>query len=212
MKDNLVVYCIDIGSERKKNDSHFAWVNSEQKEGKQLQSLATDIIINYKMEKKIAIGFECPLYFELHSKPEEVTKARVVDNNRSWSAGAGAQVLVTGLAQTIWLFNELKKHIEPEVYIMDSWKEFNNKNSGIFIWEAFISNKTNNPMNDNPHLADAQKGLDAFLQCDKNDLVEYDFKKKYFSIIGSVLLRADLAKNDSILCKKCIVIKPQNVK
>ena len=237
MKNKFLVYCADIGSELKESDSHFAWVNKSKKndefknKGKTLISLAEDIFDNIEANPliKIAIGFECPLYFDMH--PDDSTKVtqgrkfgiskgeEIGEGDRPWSGGPGANVLVTGLAQTTWLFYDLFEKLKgkvinpPEIFIMDSWEVFNIEESGIFIWEAFISkdDHSNNEDKKERHFGDAKKGLNAFFdeydkhKDDKNESNE----QEYFSIIGSVLKSIGWAIKKEHLKRKCIVIPPR---
>jgi len=59
----------------------------------------------------VALGFEAPLSFPDHDKPRLLGKARPEDGARPWSAGAGATVLPTALAQLRWILRKLKKRL-----------------------------------------------------------------------------------------------------
>lgn len=117
----MKAYCVDIGSEKREN---FAWATSHENNGTHLKELLENLILDVGRNEVISIGFECPLYFEIQKEPGEVTKSREFDGNRSWSAGAGAQATITGMAQITWLFKELKE-VSPrtECKLLNDWKE-----------------------------------------------------------------------------------------
>lgn len=201
-------YCVDIGSIKSNN---FAWAGSAKKDppilledltttGSCLNSLADSIVMSHRQGYKITLGLECPLYFELQEDGADANRGRSIDGNRPWSAGAGASVAITGLAQISWLFRRLKNDLGDflEVEILQDLKSLEN-DSHIYIWEAFISGGKSQS-----HLLDCLKALNLFKQ---QKLLEPAFDKEYFSFIGSVLLHAGWSKDLTTLHKACCVVK-----
>ena len=103
---NIVVWAADIGSI--KNDK-FGWYRAESGQdntdcgGRDILKFAEGIVDDLKKGKKVAIGFECPLFIPITDKSENLTKARKGEKNRSWSAVAGCGALTTGLAECVWI-------------------------------------------------------------------------------------------------------------
>ncbi len=206
MKKNIVVYAADIGSIEKNN---FGWYRKEicqenankENDGTDIGKLVEYIKVDLKNGKKVAIGFECPLFIPITDKPEDLTKAREGENNRPWSAGAGCCSLATGLTECVWIFEKIREsNIKPTF----KWKDFLSNESYFFIWEAFVTKKSKG----NTHPADAKRAVDVFLE-NLADLEKASSVSahKPFSLVGAGLLRAGLTNDPKILCERCIVIK-----
>ena len=211
-KNNLVVYCVDVGSE-KHRDSHLGWVNNCGDKNTTMQSLFDDI--KNRIEKKInkiAIGFECPLFYELQGNSKEVTNARYgIDGNRAMTASPGACSHVTGATQILWLFNKLKEYIKNyKITSLNDWDQLTDNEKGIYVWEAFISNKKKTVDKKKRHdIEDAQKGLEKFLKELSNPTTTPTLlteKPQYFSVIESIILSIDDRFKEQ-LSTKCFVIK-----
>src|ERR1700733_7616065 len=106
MKD-LVLYCDDIGSVKKGN---FGWarlcheeMESECEARNSILDLVRAVVEDLKRGNPVALGFECPLFVPLPEDPGDLTKERVGERDRPWSAGAGAACLATGLTETVWI-------------------------------------------------------------------------------------------------------------
>lgn len=98
---NLSVGCADIGSVLKGN---FGWAIRDYPAPLQevpseasIIDFADALAQRLQRGRRVALGFECPLFVPLRSDPAELTRARSGEGNRAWSAGAGAGALVTGL-------------------------------------------------------------------------------------------------------------------
>ncbi len=208
--DNIVVYAADIGSIKKK---HFGWCRAEISQYQKDWPCETDInkfvesvIKDLKKNKKVAIGFECPLFVPIADKPEDLTKAREGENNRPWSAGAGCAVLATGLTECVWIFKKIRES-NVDVKPSFSWKEFRENKSNFFIWESFVTSLAK----EKTHPDDAKKAVETFLAKypDKIEEGNSDKAGNVYSLVGAGLLRADLTTNWKLLSERCIVIKSQ---
>ena len=73
--------------------------------------LAVDIACALGEARKVALGFECPLWIPVAPDPKDLTKARKVDGNRAWSAAAGLGALATGLTQVPWILDEVRRQL-----------------------------------------------------------------------------------------------------
>lgn len=201
--NNLIIYCVDIGSERNPK-SNFGWANNENKEGSTLEGLKDDINEKLAQKKKITIGFECPLFFELTDNAKEVTKARSFDGNRAMTSNSGACSMVTGIAQIKWLFDNIDK---TTIYSLNNWEQLNDDNqTGIYVWEAFISNKKGKT----GHIEDAKMGIKYFQEKMKtNETSEDVVTRNIFSIINAIILSVD-NKSQVSFNEPCFVIKAKN--
>lgn len=153
------VVSIDMGSPK---HNHFAWCdNGENREG----SLDINELIRALSSKTyFAMGIEAPLFIPL--RPDDLkrfTGARgEIDGNNPWSAGAGAAVTAINLAFLGSLLTKIHEE-HPEIAVttdMDAWK--NCGDNCIFIWESFISGKSESENQVNSHIADAQTALELF--------------------------------------------------
>lgn len=212
--NNIVVYAADIGSIKKKR---FGWCRAEIFQDKRYWQCETDknkyadidafvksIVDDLKNKKKVAIGFECPLFVPIADKAEDLTKARDGENNRPWSAGAGCAVLATGLTECVYIFKKIR---EENVDVKPSfrWEEFRKNKSNLFIWEAFVTSLSK----EKTHANDAKKAVETFLALAKSDKVEEgnSVKENVYSLVGAGLLRAGLTTNLELIAERCIVIK-----
>lgn len=220
----LHVYCADIGSMRagKKGDTNnFGWAGASTytnnpnlpSSGCNPQSLADAVATDLTRNSKVALGFECPLWIEIRTLPEALTKARDGEGNRPWSFGSGSNSLVTGLAQVTWILQTVRKKCQHPTQAYLNWESFSQAENGLFLWEAFISNKNKNPddAHPNPHIRDAKTAVGTFLSfpdCPKSSL-PLPTTSRTLSFIGTALLWAGWSCDEKILHEPCLVIKPQ---
>lgn len=199
------VYCADVGSVSAGN---FGWASladgeSTPREGNDIVALAKSVTECLESRKKVALGFECPLYIPLHEEPVRLTKARRVDGNRAWSAGAGTAALATGLVEATWLLLRIKeRHVQTRCYL--SWPDFAAANEGLFLWEAFVSGSSHT----DTHSGDAALAVRAFQHEARSGFGDTPVEDRVFSLIGAALLRAGWSTDPAWLSRPCIVIKP----
>lgn len=208
---NMVVWVADVGSIKQKR---FGWCRGidqdDRKRGTDIEKFADGIVDDLNNEKKVAIGFECPLFIPITDKSEDLTKRREGENNRPWSAAAGCGSLATGLAECVWIFERIKKS-KVDVKPTFSWKDFRLNESNFFIWEAFVTSLSKEDSNEDSHCMDAQKAVNTFLDCFKisPNIEEANcvYAQNPYSLVGAGLLRAGLTTNLNLLFEPCIVIK-----
>lgn len=100
-----------------------------------VQLIAEDI----DNERKVCLGFECPLFLELPVDPVHLTSARKGEGSRPWSAGAGAGSLATGLTEVLWVLNEIKEKCTAQIEPSFSVADFLKGAANLLIWEAFVT-------------------------------------------------------------------------
>jgi len=143
LRVKLTIYCADIGSVPK---GRFGWARSHadeagierHREGTEIVELVDAVAEDVTVGWAVALGFECPLFVPVPTQVLCLGKARRGDGNRSWSAGAGAAALATGLVEVAWILSELRRRCPSTKAHLD-WSSFADAGSGLFLWEAFVS-------------------------------------------------------------------------
>ncbi len=207
--DSLVVYCADIGSVAR---CRFAWASASTgppprvaESDKDIQRLVTQVAHDLDCGKKVALGFECPLWVPVACDPNRLTSARHGDGNRAWSAAAGATSLATGLTETAWILSRIRSETQDVEAFLD-WPRFAAAQHGLFIWEALVTGKKKS----GSHELDAKEAVGAFIRA-LPDLMAANVvtsPHKVRSLIGAALLWAGWSDNLDLLSTPCVVISP----
>ena len=216
MDKHLAIYCADVGSVSKKK---FGWAHIEgerQRVGADMAVLAVDIAFALGEARKVALGFECPLWVPVAPDPKDLTKARKVDGNRAWSAAAGTAALATGLTQVSWILDEVLRQLTaqgaqvPQVYL--DWMAFSKADSGLLLWEAFVTGeaKASSAPGTNGHSADAMVACREFAAQLPNPAADSapEQTRRVRSMIGSALLWAGWSADIALLRTPCMVVRP----
>jgi len=201
---NITVACADIGSV---SSGKFGWALQdgldsleELPERNSLEDFADAVIERLKEGRSVALGFECPLFIPVRKKPEKLTSAREGEGNRPWSAGAGSGSLVTGLAETLWVFSRIREYMSSEPPVTTEWDEFQYMDGGLLLWEAFISadDKVGS------HHGDAGAAVESFCKdLPPEDMID---EENVFSLVGASLLRAGWDVDRDILSVPTLVV------
>jgi len=214
---NIVVWVADVGSIAK---DRFYWCRAPSrkeetwsKPEKDINQFAEGIAKDLRESKKVALGFECPLFVPVRHEPRELTKGRKGwdghgDGDRPWSAGAGCAALATGLTECVWLFERIREKFSESAqkYIRPTfdWTQFISNDANLFIWEAFVSKNAKGAS----HSDDARIAARTFWAEYPNIVEASAVNEPYvYSLVGAALLRSMLTKKISMLRKPCIVIK-----
>jgi hypothetical protein len=140
---DTAIYCADIGSIQ--ND-RFGWARVEAEDfdierhrgGQEITDLVEAVAEDLAARRAVALGFECPLFVPVPEDPLRLSMARPGEANRSWSAGAGAGSMATGIVQVAWILRQLRGHC-PKTFAYLDWAQFRTAGSGLFLWEAFVT-------------------------------------------------------------------------
>lgn len=168
--EHPLVVCVDVGSIRR---GRFAWAcgdgGASVLDSKRIEALVDCIKAALRAGRSAALGFEAPLSFPDHDEPLLLGKARTEDGARPWSAGAGATVLPTALAQLRWILRELKQTLENErVSVTFTASDLRSPMPVLMIWEAMVTGdakrgkKTKRTDDAEAHFHDAQCAANAF--------------------------------------------------
>jgi len=204
----LVVYCADIGSVPK---HRFGWARAESDEaaierhrsGTEIVDLVEAVAEDLAAGRAVALGFECPLYLPVPEQPLRLGAARPGEGNRSWSAGAGAGALATGLAQVAWILDELRRRA-PDTDTHLEWNEFARAGRGLFLWEAFVTDRAKATT----HVDDATVAVTAFRAALPNPAAANAVTaERPLSLLGAALLWSGWSDNSELLHAPCLVVK-----
>ena len=207
----LIIYCADIGSVSR---GRFGWARLSVGEcrddcmtGYDIGKFADLIASDLNSGAHVAVGFECPLFVPLPEDPEGLTSARPGERDRPWSAAAGAASLTTGLTETVWILDRVKRKTSAAPAVFVKWQPFRAATSGLFVWEAFVT-KTAKA---DTHHGDAELAVisfrDSLRDPEKQNVVCCVGRVR--SLIGAALMQAGLVKELEWLSKSCLVIRVQ---
>ena len=215
--DSLVVYCADIGSVQR---GKFGWASRRRigpdppkSGGTDIQELVTQVACDLNGGKKVALGFECPLWVPVSCDPRELTSARCGEGNHPWSAGAGATSLATGLTETAWILSRIRSETQDVEAFLD-WPRFRCRRirpvplgSDGYGSETALAPPTRKTRptrrtRRRPHAPSSRRMPDPTA----SNAVTSPHKVR--SLIGAALLWAGWSNDLKLLKKRCIVIKP----
>jgi hypothetical protein len=198
----LVIHCADIGSIRRGN---FGWARLEVVDGDsrcntgcEIQEFADAIAADINAGHHVALGFECPLFVPVPEDPNDLTSARPGEVNRAWSAGAGAGSLATGLTETVWILDRVRRQLSSPCVVHTKWTPFQ-LSHGLFVWEAFVTAEAKA----DTHHGDAELAVLSFRESlphpEKQNAIVCDGPVR--SLIGAALLQAGLVSD----CKRQVL-------
>jgi hypothetical protein len=199
---NLDIVCADVGSVASKN---FGWFSLTRATGTTPSSLANYVASVLNDERPVALGFECPLFVPFRADERTLTMARPGEHNRAWSAGAGCGALATGLVQVTWVLHAIRSQLTVPAQVHSSWEAFSSVESGLFIWEAFVSGRSKR----DGHVADAVCAVEAFTAAmpypPEKNAIQPD--SPVHSLLGAALLRTGWSVDLALLSAPTLVIR-----
>jgi hypothetical protein len=154
--DSISIFAVDVG-----NPKNFAWASNGGLQGEDGDGLASAITSEFITGRRVALGFECPLFIPVPHHWADIGKARVGEGDRSWSAGAGATVTTYGLHEVAWILAHLREAgnaKKPIFFSPEAW--LSSTEPGLLLWEAFVTGAGKG----RDHNDDAQRACRAFLQ------------------------------------------------
>ena len=210
------IYCADIGSIKRGNFGWAAVDHTKQYEGTDISGLVDNVVDVLCAGRKVALGFECPLWVPVAADPHDLTSGRAVDGNKPWSAAAGASALAAGLTETSWILQHIAERLRkrgrtvPRPYLR--WDELARSDLGVFLWEAFVAGdaKTEVKGKGKGHIADALTACRAFagLLPDPTEASLPEPPCEARSLIDAAVLWAGWSDDLGLLRARCLVVKP----
>jgi len=201
---DITVACADVGSV---SSGKFGWTiqdgsdpPDEPSERSSITEFADAVVERLEEGRSVALGFECPLFIPVREEPDQLTDAREGEGNRPWSAGAGSGSLVTGLAETVWVFSRIREHLSSEPTVTVDWEEFQETEGSLLVWEAFVSGDDKV----GSHHGDAGAAVKSFCKnLPPENMID---EEQVFSLVGASLLRAGWGVDQEILSTPTLVV------
>jgi hypothetical protein len=175
---------------------------SNHRGGTEIVELVEAVAEDLASERRVALGFECPLYVPVPENPLELGKARLGEGNRSWSAGVGAGALATGLVEVAWILRALRKRAADTAIHLD-WTEFKAA-GGLFLWEAFVTDRAKAATHVDDATVAASAFLDALPDPEQRNAVT---TAEPLSLLAAALLWSGWADAGKLLRTPSLVIK-----
>lgn len=201
----MEVVCADVGSVKRGNFGWFARLSdgTEQK-GSDIHELAEFVAALLIDRKRVAMGFEAPMYVPLRDDVLTLTSKRRGETNANWIGGPGASVLATGLVQVPWFLSSVRDKLRRPGRATLDWADFQSGAAELFLWEAFVSGASKG----GSHIEDAEIAVGAFLRALPNPGSDTEFSDpKVLSLLGVFLLRTGWRGDVSVLSERCLVVK-----
>lgn len=201
-----VVFCADIGSVAKGN---FGWARLQDgaiSRGSDIAAFADAVAEDLNAGRRVALGFECPLFVPVPEDPRGLTAARPGEGNRAWSAGAGAGSLATGLTETAWILDRVRRKLTVPVLTTASWDELESSTTAtLFVWEALITKDAKA----DTHQGDAELGARAFVDALSDPMASNAVRcaGPVRSLIGAAVLWSGLSADLAWLRRACVVVR-----
>jgi hypothetical protein len=175
------------------------------------QVLAEAVAKDLNSGRKVALGYESPLFVPTDDDPSVLGRAREGEcqeetGNRPFTAGAGAAVLATGIQSLAWVLRKIQK-LAPDKTASTRWDEFRRGNCQLFVWEAFVSGSEKAyPAS---HSGDAALAIAAFRQVSSDETNPTRIRSSVaFSLVGAALIWSGLSEDLTLLGEPCVVIRP----
>lgn len=211
MLEGLAIYCADVGSIA----NNFGWARVDVDDdnvgtGTRIDDLAARLATDLAAGRRVALGFECPLWIPIPPKSALLGKARPGEAGpgrraRPWSAAAGGGSLVAGLAQVPWILEAIRPVGERNPSATTDWRTFASGAARLFVWEAMVTDAAKGES----HEEDALIGARAFKATLPDPRVDDTCQPDgpVYSLAGAALLRAGWSSEPDLLRQPCIVIR-----
>lgn len=202
MNRKLDIYCADPGSIPKGN---FGWAGSFEDEtersSRRIDDLAAAISKSLREGRRVALGFECPLFIPTRDMPDRLLEARRGEGNRAWSAGAAPCAMAAGLAELTWVLRTIRDESGEVPPAFLSWSTFAWASFGLLIWEAFVTG----PAKSDSHEGDALIAVQSFRRQLPSPQACINGGTG-LSLAGAALLATGWSTDQKLLREPCLVV------
>jgi hypothetical protein len=210
----LAVVVLDVGSVRPRQGvPRLGWCGLRPDSGAEafgdsLQTLVEHLVDEIRVGRKVALGFECPLWMPLPTAEGELGRGRAgIDGARASGASAGSQVLATGLQECAWVLVELAQRLPTRPQITFVWTDLVDDRADLLLFEAFVTQGAKAPEPE-AHIADARSAAVAFV----DEVASADHQPTAvlgasFNLGAACALRAGLTTDVDLLTAPCLVVK-----
>lgn len=204
----ISVYCCDVGSVKK---NAFGWAKVSTADPTRVETdtnidnMIAHVGADLREGRKLALGFESPLFIPAAQTLRELSCGRDGDRDRSCFAPAGGYVALLGLHELLYV---LARTTPLPRFTLD-WLPWRETGTDVLLWEAFVSGKAHTKKGE--HCQDAATAAVAFLESLETGFalkVEVRQPRLVFSLAGAALLWAGASTDLSLLSASTLVIKP----
>lgn len=206
------VYAVDVGSTRS-SPPRFAWARTEPEAASAVPTCSDISALVRRLERdlrsgcSVALGFEAPLFIPVPENVNDLSRCRIGEENRAWSASAGSTVAMLGAHQAAWILRALYESGAGACRFTLDREEWppTTPEPILFCWEAFVSGKAHGTS----HEQDAVTAVMEFLE-HEDDLAAANAvtASRPFSLIGAAALWSGWASSPGMLHEPALVIKP----
>jgi hypothetical protein len=214
------VVAVDIGSVR--TPSRFAWAAYDAPGlapiavGNNPEAVADVVAAGIADGWRAALLLEAPMAVPVPDVVgwRSLGTARSGEGNRAWSAGAGAGVLATGLAQTAWILQAVAGHRVPLTVTTqaDRWRR---GQARLLLAEAFVSGTGKPvPVSGDQHVADAAAAGKEFVRRLDHDAFDSDVQcapATALNLLAATAMWAGLTIDRDELRSDVLVVKVKPV-
>jgi hypothetical protein len=159
----------------------------------------------------VALGFEAPQFVPLRRDPMKLTAGRQGESGpgqptRTFSAGAGAAVLVTSLVVVPYVLGRLRERV-PSATVTFDWRRPCNKAAQLLLFEAFVTDQGKDTAM--RHIEDARLAIAEFRRgMEHPESFESSVTvPECFNLLGAALLRTGWPCDLSFLSAQCLVVR-----
>jgi hypothetical protein len=203
---NINVLAVDVGSLM-----NIGWwracPSGESSSGRDLDELVDVIAADLQRGDAVALGFEAPLFIPRPRSTLGLSRQRVGDGGRPWSAGAGTGALALGVQQAAYVFASLSDKIRPRVTF--SPRALLDGTADLLIWEAFVSGKAKDRNAAEPHVDDARLAVTEFARrLALGDVYSDVDELLVLNLAAAGLIASGLTMDTEMLKQTCVVVKP----
>ena len=162
----------------------------------------------------VALGFEAPQFVPFRHDPTKLTAGRKGEfgaglPTRTFSASAGATVLVTSLVVVPYVLGRLRERMPRATATLD-WKRPISQPGELLLFEAFVTDQRKNTAT--RHVEDAQLAVADFRSgiAQSASLESCVTSPECLNLLGAALLRTGWSSDLALLSTPCLVVRSRS--
>lgn len=162
----------------------------------------------------VALGFEAPQFVPLRDDPMVLTAGRTGEfgpgqPTRTFSASAGATVLVTSLVVVPYVLTALRARVVGGFATFD-WKRQLSEPGELLLFEAFVTDQRKDTAT--RHVEDARLAIADFRRGISNpqSFESSVTSSRCLNLLGAALLRTGWSSDLALLSANCLVVRSAN--
>lgn len=203
-----VIAAVDVGSVARGNIGWCHLADGAEQTGRRLDEIAEVVADDLNAGRRVALGFEAPLFIPLPDDEDALCKARRGEGSHAWSAAAGLGALALAAQEATYVLTRIANNVAERPTVSMEVAAFHDPGVGMVLWEAFVTGKGKDRSNPDPHVADARAAVRELVQrLEAGDVASDVDHDEVLSIIGAAVLRSGLSQDLGLLGAGCIVIK-----